>query len=122
MVGTRSSIEESHRRFQHILTEKLGLEIHSPIYQALSQENIHTLSDLATLSNKDIEEMEYTISMEVDERQITTTRSKISKGNRGWIKSLIAFIKYYHMQSEEEFESVSLEEFNTFRLSNDKRF
>ena len=117
MVRTRSSIEESHRRFQHILAEKLGLEIHSPVYQALSQENVHTLSDLATLSDEDIEEMEYTISMEVDEGQITTTRSKISKGNRGWIKSLIAFIKYYHMQSEEEFESVSLKEFNTFRLS-----
>ena len=117
MVGTRSTIEESQRRFQHIMTEKLGLEIHSPIYQALSQENVNTLSDLATLSDKDIEEMEYTITMEDDEGQITTTRLKISKGNRGWIRSLIAFIKYYHMQSEEEFENVTLEEFNTFRLS-----
>ena len=117
MVGTQSSIEESQRRFQNILTENLGLEVHSPIYLALLQELVQTLSDLATFSKKDFEELEYIVILEVDDDQITTTTSKVSKGNKGWIKALIAFIKYYHMQSKEEFESVTLGEFNTFRLN-----
>ena len=61
--------------------------------------------------------MEYPITVEVDKGQVTTTTSKISKGNRGWIKALIAFVKYYHVRSEEEFKSASLGEFNTFRLN-----
>ena len=56
MVGTRSSIEESQRRFQSILTETLGLDTETPIYQALSQEMIFTLTDLATLQDKDIDD------------------------------------------------------------------
>ena len=116
-LKTQSSIKESQRRFQNILTENLGLEVHSAIYLALLQESIHTLSDLETLSEKDIKKLEYIITSEVDDGQITTTTSKVSKGNRGKIKALIAFIKYYHMQSKEEFESVTLGEFNTFRLN-----
>ena len=82
MVGTRSSIEGSQRRFQTILMEKLGIEVHSVIHQELSQESIITLSDLVTLSGRDIEALEYTVTVEVDEDQVTTTTSKISKGNR----------------------------------------
>ena len=83
MVGSHSSIKESKRRFQNILMKKLGVEVHSPIYQALSQESILTLSDLVTLSGRDIEELEYTVTVEVDEDQVTTTTSKISKENKG---------------------------------------
>ena len=42
MVGVRSGIEESQRRFQSILTETLGLDTETLIHQALSQEMIFT--------------------------------------------------------------------------------
>ena len=78
MVGTRSSIEESHRRFQNIITDKLGLELQGPIYQALSQVFIYTLRDLVTLQDKDIEELQYTVTLEMEEGELAYTTSPLS--------------------------------------------
>ena len=116
MVGTRSSIEESQRRFRSILTDIFGLDIQAPIYQAFSQEMIYTLSDLASLQDKDIDDMTYVTTIEI-EGQITTSANPLTKGNKGWIKALIAFIKYLDMDSEEDFENVDNNQFSTFRLS-----
>ena len=66
MVCTRSSIEESQKGFQSILTETFGLDIHAPIYQAFSQEMISMLSDLASLQDKVIDDMTYVTTTEIE--------------------------------------------------------
>ena len=72
MVGTRSS------RFQNIMTDKLGVELQGPIYQALFQESIYTLSDLVTLQDKDIDELQFTVMLEMEEGELTSTTSPLS--------------------------------------------
>ena len=116
MVCTRSSIEESQKGFQSILTETFGLDIHAPIYQAFSQEMIYTLSDLASLQDKDIDNMTYVTTIEI-EGQITTSANPLTKGNKGWIKVMIAFIKHLDMDSEEDFQNVDNNQFSTYKLS-----
>ena len=99
------------------MTEKLGLEIQGPIYQALSQESIYTLSDLVTLQDKDIEDLQYTMTLDMEDGQLTSTTLLLSCGNKGWIRALIAFVKHHQLQSEDKFEDTSIEEFNKFRLN-----
>ena len=117
MLRSQSSIEESHRRFQNIMTEKLYLELQGPIYQALSQESIYTVSNLVTLQDKDIEELQYTVMLKMEEGELASTTSLPLLRNKGWIGALIKFVKHHQLQSAEEFENTSIEEFDKFRLT-----
>ena len=77
---------------------------------------IFMLSDLATLQDKDIDDLSYKATSEI-KGQITTSSNSLSKGNKGWIRALISFIKYLNMNSEEDFENIDINQFNTYRLS-----
>ena len=75
-------MEESRQRFDSLLTETLGLDVHSPIYSSLVQEFIHTLSDLAALRDEDTKDLQYSVLIEIDD-QIKNTISPLSKGRKG---------------------------------------
>ena len=57
------------------------------------------------------------MTLKIEEGQLTSTTSSLSHGNKGWIRALISFVKHHQLQSEEEFEDTSIEEFNKFRLT-----
>ena len=53
----------------------------------------------------------------MEEEQLTSTTSSLSRGNKGWIRAIIAFVKHHQLQSEEEFKDTSINEFNKVRLT-----
>ena len=115
-VMTRSVIEENRRLFEETLTITLGLTVDHPILLALSEESITTFNDLPMLSPEDIDDLSYTTYME-NEGESTAIQNILSKGHKGWIKALIAFIRYHNIDSDEEIKLITLQEFNKFRLS-----
>ena len=57
----------------------------------------------------------YTTNVEVDE-QHTTVTNELSKGHKGWIKALLAFMRYYNIDSHEEIDNISMHDFDKFRM------
>ena len=112
---TRSVIEESRKQFDRILIDTLGLEEDSPIILALKEEFILTFNDLHTLTAQDIDTLSYTTDVEVD-KELTIVSNKLSKGHRGWIKALLAFMRYYDIDSYEEINNISMHDFDKFRM------
>ena len=110
---TRSVIEESRKQFDRILIDTLGLEEDSPIILALKEEFILTFNDLHTLTAQDIDTLSYTTDVEVD-KELTTATKKLSKGHRGWIQALLAFMRYYKIDSHEEINNISMHDFHKF--------
>ena len=113
--GTRSVIEENRRQFERILTSEFGLESNHPIILTLKEESVLTFEDLPLLSPDDIDGLSYTTYVEIDGENAAITNDLV-KGHKGWIKALIAFMRYYSLDTPEKMDTVSLEDFNKFRM------
>ena len=115
MVGTRASIKESERIFQKVILGNLEEKSSGDIWQALQQDGIHTFADLGTLTFSDVDEMKNTISTETEQGTQTSERP-LTKGERGWIKALIAFIKHTDVVVEKDYEEkFTKDSFSYFR-------
>ena len=112
MVGTRSG-SNAGKRFKKVLTENLGLDENGPILQAFKEESILILMDIFTLSDDVIENLEYTY---IDTTTNQNTKMKIGKGQQGWIKSFIDFVRYSDLETEDDFENLNIQDFNHYRI------
>ena len=115
MVGTRASIKESERIFQKVILDNLGEKSSGDIWQALQQDGIHTFADLGTLTFSDVDELKNTVSTETEQGTQTSIRT-LTRGERGWIKALIAFIKHTDVVIEKDYEEkFTKDSFSYFR-------
>ena len=94
------------------MTNELGLKINHPIILTLKEESVLTVDNLPLLSPDDIDGLSYTTYIEIDGKNAAT--NDLVKGHKGWIKSLIAFMRYYSLDTPGKMEAVSLQDFNTF--------
>ena len=113
--ATRSGIKENRRQFKRILTSELGLEINHPIILTLKEESVLMFEDLPLLSPDDIDGLLYTTYVESDGENAAITNDLV-KGHEGWIKALIAFMRYYSLDTQEKMETISLQDINKFRM------
>ena len=113
--GTRSIIEENIKQFERVLTEELGLEINHLIILTLKEESILTFDDLPLLSPDDIDGLTYTTYVEIDGENAAIT-NEVVRGHKGWIKALIAFMRYHNIDTPEKTENILLQDFNKFRM------
>ena len=113
MVGTRTSVQEQQRRFHKLLVEILLLPDNSPIIQAFNHENIETINDVLNIRDTDIELLEYVRENKENE---TTELCKLTRGHHSWIRVLIHFIEHLELQSENQLEEVTFDDFNEYRF------
>ena len=113
MVGTRATINEQQIRFKKLLTEILFLPEDSPIIKAFEYESIDTINDVLMLADFDIDLLQY--HKDADDTE-SAEKDTLSRGHRGWIKVLIAFIKYLDFETESQLEEVNLDIFNEYRF------
>ena len=113
IVSTRANGNDAKKRLKKVLIENLGLEDKSPILPAFKQEAIETLMDIFTLSPDVIDTLTYS---EKDSTTNQVTERSIGKGQQGWIKAFVEFVRYNNLETEEKLEKISLEEFNSFRI------
>ena len=113
--GTRSIIEEYWKHFERILTNELGLEINYPIILTLKEESVLTFDDLPLQSPDDIDGLSFTPYVEIDGENTTITNDLVKRYN-GWIIALIAYMRYYNLDTPEKMEGISLQEVNMFQM------
>ena len=111
--GTRSIIEENRKQFERIITEEFGLKINHPKILMLKEESVLTFDDLLLLSPADIDGLTFNTYVEIDGENAAVS-NELVKGHKGWIKALLAFMRYHNIDTPEKADSILLQEFNKF--------
>ena len=114
MVGTRTTIAEQQERFKKVIVDILQIPKDCPIIQAFDHESISTINNILMLNDVDIDPLEYIKNDE--EMSDNNHRETLARGHRGWIRVLIAFIRYCDFETEKELEEITIDIFNNYRL------
>ena len=81
--------------------------------KAFDEEGIHSFMDIFTLHNNSIDDLKYTIGDPNTQQQ---SRILLNRGQQGWIKSFIDFIRSLNINTIEEIEKIIIEDFNKYRI------
>ena len=113
MVGTRATINKQQARFKKLLIDVLFLPGDSPIIKAFEYESIETINDILMLADFDIDLLQFYKDVKGSG---TPEKDTLSRGHRGWIRVLIAFIKYLDFDTENQLEEIDIGIFNEYRF------
>ena len=86
----------------------LGLEEGHLIMLVLKRESISTFNDLHILTSRDIDTLTYTTYVEMDDDESVAISNSLVKRHKGWLKALLAFTRYYNIDTYEEIDNISL--------------
>ena len=107
MVDTR---QDKLQSFKHILENILDDGVEGPIFQALTNAYIQSISDMMMLDEDDIKNLTY----KYIDTTGTTSQVPLEMGRRGMIKAFKAYIR--HLGNDIIFDTIQEDDFDQFRI------